>query len=774
MTLVVEYVNLNFTTVEDLGQLDSKVTELESLKTQVDDAVKNKLLNLNDAPEDEIDDSRTEAIGRLISGVRQTEGLTLEESIEAVDKLIAEYGEVKVLVDLKANYEDKLLLVTTVAFLERSRVIEEELTSGDADLKDIHESIDLLLEYNELVIYDQIISQLTTALNDKVLQKKQIYETSLRNKLTEVNWLAPKAKKHPSVQKQDIKIITKTFEDLIDLQSISNKPTYPETWWGLDILLLPIITRFNYHFASNNKETNKITRPEWALNFIEAFLADEATYVELVVSGILEKHTRLTIYEIITSILHPLREKIFNMIRIINDNITKSQDLEDSLEKVGRVLSHLIFELTSFDQRVRNQYQYNPFIEEFDTVPTKRWLGLTGDVLLHDKNEKVAVNNWLNFEYRLAKQRFDSEIVSSKNAFEIDFDYGSDRNDHSGGHGHILKPTYSAFNLVKLFNNLTNHYNTLFIVKYQLKYVSNVQLKFIDNYIEVVKKSLRAFNDSFNSKSVLNFIPGGLTEGGKASNFEVMNNGLKGLEILTGLFCLIRFVVDNLNEWSEELIFIQLWNTYKDISRSDDIEELSIFDSSLDQCQILTQQILNKYEDFFRKEIKESLKYYVNSSQWNITSTIGNVEPSSSLSPLISSLPVYMSFLRKCLSDLDYFIVSDKVVNTLSVIVHEYIVTNNRFTKHGVEQLKADFAYINTKLRDELLLYPLESDITNVTNFSYTKLQQSIDFLDKLDPIVAKSMKRDFSKITELRTEFGHQLSHLQDHEINDLLYRIV
>lgn len=766
MTLVLDYVNLNFTTINDLDQLDAKVTELESIKTQVDDAVKHKLLSREDGSEEDFVDARVETVGNLILEIRNYEGLTPEESIAGIDKLIGEYGEVKVLTDLRCNFAGVQQSVTSVEFLERARTIEVDLSVEDADLSEIFDRIELLLNYKNVLVYEDVITQLITTLNDKVTHQRQVYESTLISKLTEVHWLAPKTKKHPPINKQDIISITSSFRQLVDLQSISQKPTYPETWWGLDVLLLPIITRFNYHFAGNNKETNKITRPEWALSFIEAFLADEAVYIELTMSGALEKHSRITMYEIITSILRPIREKVFTMVRIINDNIVKSQNNEDSLEKCGRILSHLIFELTSFDQRIRNQYQYNPFVEEFDTVPSKRWLGLTGDILLHDRNERVAVNNWLNFEYRLAKQRFDSEIVSSKDAFEIDFDYGTDRNGPSG-HSHILKPTYSAFHLVKLFNNLTNHYSTLFIIKYQLKYVSNVQLKFIDNYIEVVKKSLRGLNDS----KRLNLIPGALSDG---TNSEVVKNGLKGLEILTGLYCLIRFIIDNLNEWSEELIFIQLWNTYKDISHSDVIEELSIFDTSLDQCQILAQQIVGKYEEFFHKEIRDLLKHYVNNSQWNIASTIGNAEPSSSLSHLITTIPLFMSFLRKCLSDLDYFIVSDRVVGTYSAIIQDYIVTNNRFTKHGVEQLKADFAYFNSKLTDELLLYKPESDYTNVFNHKYAKLQQSIEFLDKMDPLIAKSMKRDFTRITDLRREFDHQLSHLTDHEINDLLYRIV
>ena len=90
---------------------------------------------------------------------------------------------------------------------------------------------------------------------------KQFQETLKENK-----WL-----NNSSIPNQALTLISKQFNELICLQSIVLIPAYPETWWGLDLLLEPIITRFNYHFNSVNKETNKLSKPEWALDFLENF-----------------------------------------------------------------------------------------------------------------------------------------------------------------------------------------------------------------------------------------------------------------------------------------------------------------------------------------------------------------------------------------------------------------------------------------------------------------------------------------------------------------------
>ena len=137
-----------------------------------------------------------------------------------------------------------------------------------------------------------------------------------------------------------------------------------------------------------------------------------------------------------------------------------------------------------------------------------------------------------------------------------------------------------------------------------MKYVSNIQLKLIELYYDKLKQLLRNFGDSFNLKLVLNFIPGGLGND-SSTNTDSNNtkNGLKGLEILTELYCLTKFVNNNLEQWSEELVFIQLWNSYKSISNKTHSFGLTIFDNSISDFLSLLSKILSNYEQFFRKEI---------------------------------------------------------------------------------------------------------------------------------------------------------------------------
>lgn len=784
MALDSDFVNINFTSIADLGSVDTKINELESLKSLIADAVNNKLSNKEVTNTPDIDEKSAKYIEQVLASVHSViNSSDTDSSITEIDKLISQYGNLKVLEDLKVLYSNKSTMKEVIDFLQLAEQIERSIHAINfnelKEFEDILQNVATLKSMNKASSFENIIAQLTESLDTVTHERKDVLSESLSGILHKTNWLSIK-ERHKPIIPEDLKVISSNFEDLISLQSIFQKPEYPDSWWALDILLQPIITRFKYHFSSANKDTNKISKPQWAFNYMETFLTEELPYIELVIGGVLEKYSRITVYEVITAILQPIRSKVFDMIKVINENISSSHNQPEQLDKVGRVLSHLIYESTSFDQRLRNLYKFNPYIENFENVPTKKWLGITGDVLLYDKNEKGAVFNWLNFEYRLAKQRFDSEIAASGNALKIDFDFHEDDvKQTSTNINSYLKPTYSAYNLVKLFNNLTSHYKTLSIVKYQLKYVSNIQLKLIDNYFEFINKSFKNFNDSFNSSSVLNFIPGGLmNESEKTGSSELIKNGLSGLEILTGLYCLTKFIQNCLDDWSEELIFIQLWTTYQDITGNVDTN-LTIFDSSIEQSGKILGKLETKYKDFFRKEIKNSLQDYVNSSQWNNKFSINNIEPSSSLSLLVLTLPVYLNYLKTCISDIDYFIITDMIVTILSRILQEYVITNNKFSRHGVEQIRTDFAFINDKLRDTLLLYP-ESDLldstqlSNISNKTYSKLQHSIDLLVKVDPIIAKSMKKDFEQIPQFRTQFDHGLSGLSDHEINDLLHRII
>lgn len=776
MQLDMEYINAHFASIKDLERLDGKISELESFRLSINDAASSKLTKgpdsrSHDSTEQEVE--KNKKIEEILSKVREVFTKREDEALMDVSRLMKEHGKLGVLEDIQRMYLKKTELKKGIEFLQKAVDVENETTGlGIDDVSKfwgINEKIQALAQ-EETAISSQTLVKLTGLLDSKVEEFRVQLEEQLVNVLESIKWLSPKDSP-AAIPPPKLASVQSYMTKLLQLQDVNNTPEYPDTWWAMDILLNPIVVRFNYHFNAANKETNKLSKPEWAFNFVESFLSENMPYLKLIIGDSADGICKIIDYAAISSLLKPVRQKMFKMIEIINGNISKFQDNPEDLEKSGRILSHLIFELSAFDQRLRNVYKFNPYIQDLSITPSRKWMGLTGDILLVGNGENLAATNWLNFEFELATKRFNSEIIESDKAFQIDFDFQASHvpknvNDK------ILKPTYSAYNLIKLFDNLTSHHKTLSIVKYQLKYVSNIQLKLVDLYSDNLYHLLSKFSDSFNLKLVLNFIPGGLsTETNKDT--DTIKNVLKGLQILTELYCLTKFVNDNLEQWSEGLIFIQLWNSYKTISNKTHAPDLTIFDNSISDYQELITKILSNYEQLFRKEIKTALKNYVNSSQWDINSS-GYIEPSSDLSILVNNLPIYMGYLEKCLSGLDYYLISNKVVTLLSVVLREFIITNNQFSATGVKQMRVDFDFIVNKLKHELLLSLTFAEYSNINNRDYRKVHESIELLEKLDSETSTAFKRNFDKIPSLRSMFDSGLNHLSDHEINDIILRIL
>lgn len=751
-----DFLNANFVSLADLDSIDDKLNLLSDKKLLISKAIE----AATGPPSHEPSNEENLYIDGLLQSIQQ---LPKTGNEQIISTLIENNGALQVLVDLKEAVAEKSALESENVILKEAALVETALL-GLTESAPMGELVDVSASVQKFKGTD-VGSQLEEELQIIVQSRKDNLLNELERLLDLIKWLAPK--ESVSIPSSTLSNISQTFSQLVDLQMVDQPPEYPNCWWAIEALLRPFTVRFNYHFNQSN-ETNKISRPEWALQFVETFLHDNLGVIELVTGNSLRKHGRIGVMEVLTSSLVPVREKLLKMVHIINENIQKSGDDTSALERNGRLLSHLIFETTSFDQRIRNTYKYNPYITDWQKTPSRKWMGLTGDILLDKGGESSAVNNWLNLELRLAKQRFDTEIMGALNAFEIDLEFNASSSHPSD----VLRPSYSAFALTKLFDNLTSHFKTLSIVKYQLKYVSNIQLTFLDEYLEALQKQFKQFNESLSLKLISNFLPGNIKPDSGLSAQSVISNGRKGLEILTGLYCLVKFVTENMQGWSEELLFIQLWNFYRSVSGKEEKEE-SIFGAAISQYTDLLAKIAAKYEDFFNREIRAAFKEYVNSSSWVLEDSRPSGQPAVQLSSITTIIPAYMSYLQRTLPEIDYFVVASKVCDSYASVVLEYIITNNQFNKRGLEQLLLDIAYMAEYLEGPLLMDP-QCKYSNAGNRKYKRVLQSIEMMQHFDGATARVMKRDVNSTGTVRSQFENGLDCLSDNHIRDLLFRIV
>ncbi|KAM9932383.1 hypothetical protein OXX80_007978, partial [Metschnikowia pulcherrima] len=542
-----DYINTNYVSFQDLEDIDSKITLLNEEKESVTHKIQAKTSN-------EQPNFANEISPQVLDLMKKISEIAPESSPVFIEELISANGDIAVLTRLHSLVRSRQGVIASCTALETGVAIQKHISHLSTS-SSISEFEQIALEVKELAEEETIHDVLKSQLKSAIEAKRSSIASLLSSTLSDVKWLSPKEKIVISTEK--LKEISELFSDLIELQASDFVPRYPGVWWGLETLLAPFVMRFNYHF-SNVTETNKLTKPEWALTYVEEFLKDSLPTLEFVVGDIFLKYEKLNVYEIISAVLVPVREKLKSMLSIINENISANSEDEKITDQYGRLLSHLIFEATSFDQRLRNTYKYNPHIVHLDDVPEKKWMGLAGDILAPKDSkeiENVSVNNWLKLELRLAKKRFETEIILPGNAFEIDNEFAASADSPES----IVKPTYSAFGLAKLFDNLTTHFKTINIVKYQLKYVSQIQLSFLDQYLSQLHTQFRQFNESLGSKLISSFMKTSTKNDATSSTQEVVTNGLTGLQMLTGIYCSTKFVIEKMEEWAEDLIYIQLW-----------------------------------------------------------------------------------------------------------------------------------------------------------------------------------------------------------------------
>lgn len=746
-----DYINKSFVSLRDLDSIDDKINSLR-LEQQ---ALQEKIAQRASAPTDmSVTPVTTTHVASLLDEIRQ---LTPDTPASHIEALIKEYGRVEPL----AHLLNLLGKRTALAQNSRDLAFCEELKGQISSLSSSSPVSDYSRVASSIAAADERhLADLKSEFRAKVSEQREILQNQLHEILSEVHWLAPN--EPVKIENSNLQKIRTLVEDLTVIQACVSVPTYPDVWWALETLVEPFAIRFNYHFQEAAK-TNKISKPEWALGYVETFLADNLEILNLVTGSMFDKYERIGSFELISAVLVPLRKKMSSTVEIINNSINRSEEDDNALDRFGRLLSHLIFECASFDQTLRARYAYNPFIEHLSKAPERKWMGISGDLLLAREGEGSAVDNWLHLELVLAKKRFENDIIGPDNAFEIDPDYGAS----SDSPETVLHPTFSAFGLVKLFENLTSHFKTINIVKYQLKYVSKIQLPLLDQYMVELRRHFKQFDVSLRLKLMSNFVPGSA----ESNTPQVsVTNGLAGLQILTGIYCLTRFMIEKMEVWSGDLVFIQLWRYCQ--AQSDEQLETSIFDSTISEFRKFLDEVSSKYEDFFRREIRKALKEYVNTTSW-IVDPLQQTQVSGALASFINAVLAYMSYTKKVLPSYDYFVVSSKVCNSYAKVLLEYVITNNQFNQGGIDQLSADIDYINTSLTEDLQLDPTKR-ISNAENKSIKKVQQLLEIMRKFDVSGAKIMKKQFDNGAAVRMQFESKLDALSDSECLDILFRIV
>lgn len=484
---------------------------------------------------------------------------------------------------------------------------------------------------------------------------------SFKTYLTEIDW----PKSEPSIN--DVKfsslLVWGLEAEVID-KAVS--PAQPIPRGAFKVLCRPLEVRFNYHFNSN-RDTNRLDKPEWALNHVLDLIDSHKLFFTQVIQPIVQKRfpQLLAVDEFISALLPMVYKKAIISL--------------DELSEDPQLQSHWYEELISFDNSLSARFFYRP-------QNIEHWKGIAGDIL----SQNNRFEKWLKFESEAAHSQY-NDITGSPNSWDIDWESVDQ---------YTTKPTLSAINLKTLFESVTETYSSLRPVRFRLRFLLDIQISLLDMYYARLSESISAYDSM---SSTLSRAVGSVT----AEDAKLVV-GINGLERLCKIYGSLDYMSNCLEAWGQDLFFLELWD---DISRlsskarekeakpsssvkipGNEEDEGTLFDETLASYLKLKGRVSLSINSLIRKELQAGMKEYFRFGVWSLDSPPQDM--SSRLRAPIQKLTKYFVFLRKFYSQNTFTLFIKEFSHQIEKNIWNYIIQANRFNVYGGQQLQNDLSEI--------------------------------------------------------------------------------
>ena len=82
------------------------------------------------------------------------------------------------------------------------------------------------------------------------------------------------------------------FEYLLQLQldQLTQPDSVTTDLWAMDCVLEPLLLRFRYHFERAESETNRLTKPEWYLSYVQEQTRAHTRFLAQILTPELHRH----------------------------------------------------------------------------------------------------------------------------------------------------------------------------------------------------------------------------------------------------------------------------------------------------------------------------------------------------------------------------------------------------------------------------------------------------------------------------------------------------
>ncbi|ODV85911.1 hypothetical protein CANARDRAFT_192452 [[Candida] arabinofermentans NRRL YB-2248] len=632
MTMISQFLESSFSSLADLNKIDNLISSIESSRL----ALKSQSIDQNGS---------VKANEQAVELLNDLQEIIEVDDLPRLHDLIDLYGPLEILTSVEKQISDKVQLKQVHKLYEDYESINGQLINFSCiDLPAILENwsssniaeIDQILQsFGKFAIqlddfhtshepssalsncYSQLQTELSTIVNDKLLkeQLQLILNQSVKD------W-EEKPITHETLE---------LFSKILQIQSFDPLCNFNEnSLWAFESLTNSFKLKFIYHFTGES-ETNRIDKPEYCLRYLQSYLSSSNIIAKAKFGKSFNKlRLKAPTFEscYIIALLNPLKSKFKKDLKqIVGDE---------------RMLSHLIFELQNFDQFIILNYNFN----QLNSL-------LVYSLILSDE---FIFNKWLNNEKNFVNHRYD-ELINSPVAFQIDHDVVEDGK---------TKPTKSSLNLKNLLEGITKNYENL-PIKYQMRFLSEVQLKLLNFYFSVLKQGLDALD--------------------KLEKFDEVSY----LERLCRLWCSSKFTIEAMSYWGESALFLELWSS---LNQNDDLST-TFFDSVImGYNKDIINRLPKRFDTYFERELNKSMKAYFQANHsWERTDYSENVllYGSQELDSTILLISKDLKYLQKTLSNSDYLILKSDLTLTISKYFENNIIYSNKFSRMGAKKLKADY-----------------------------------------------------------------------------------
>lgn len=408
------------------------------------------------------------------------------------------------------------------------------------------------------------------------------------------------------------------FLDALKHSLMVDDPDLEDSLETFNIMSSALDLRIRFNFESDRK-TCQIDKPEWLFQYFFKLVDPHLSWLKGTVQPLLSQvFPQFLALNCFCSSLLP---SVFHAAKFYLENCKYE----------GPLLHHFIEESFKFDHDI---------IENYFFYFSADWLGLTTTSLVNDES---AFDLWFNYEKASVDAQF-AEISKNPQAWVIDYD--------STDISLMSRPIVFGLNLGQLFDQTTDLYKNLRAQRLQLRFLNEIQLNLIDDYVAALKQCKNHPQADFDDYG----------------------------KVLGSVSYLIQFLTQRNNQ----LLFIDIHDAIRVLGDG-------LFDEVIDSLEVFKTTCVDELGRLFSKAFGQLFKQYIRNRQFSD-------ELSQELFAPCSKLKQRLQGFRKIFNSLDYELLIVKFSTELAEFLRKNVVQAGRFTPNEGIKLDSEIDYLWTEL----------------------------------------------------------------------------